>query len=105
MRKMTAAVSGVVLVVGFGIAQGSGNRALGGMVLAVGAFYCVFQWWKVAGPVRAGLSLVIFAVAFVASHPLGKVIGSWPSVLLVAFVTAASAYLITKPRSGVIENS
>ena len=105
MRKVTALVSGIVLVVGFGVAQGTGNRTLGGIILAIGAAYCVVQWWKLAGPMRAGLSLGVFAVAFVASHPLGKLIGSWPSVILVACVTAVSAYLMTKPRSGLVEIS
>lgn len=95
MRKWTAVVSGIVLIVGFGVAQGTGNRSLGGVVLFIGAAYCVFRWWQLAGALRALLSLGVFAVAFIASHPLGKAIGSWPSVLFVALVTALSAYALT----------
>ena len=92
-------------MVGFGVAQGTGNRTLGGIILAIGAAMCVIWWWKVAGPVRAGLSLAVFAASFVVSHPLGKLIGAWPSVILVATVSALSAYFLTKPRSGLVDIS
>lgn len=103
MRTFTAVLSGIVLVVGFGVAQASGNRSLGGVILVVGAAYCAIQWWKTAGALRAVLSVAIFSIAFVVSHPLGKVIGSWPSVLLVALITSVSAYWLNQPRSGEVE--
>jgi hypothetical protein len=103
MRTVTAVMSGVVLIVGFGVAQGTGNRSLGGVILVIGATYCAIQWWRRAGALRAVLSVAIFSIAFVVSHPLGKVIGSWPSVLLVSLITAVSTYALTQPRSGVVE--
>jgi len=33
----------------------------------------------------------------VVSHPLGKVIGSWPAVLAVAIGTGLIAYLLMRP--------
>ena len=103
MRTVTAAVSGIVLVVGFGVAQITDNRSLGGLILLLGAIYCAIQWWRCAGALPAILSVGIFVVAFVVSHPLGKVIGSWPSVIFVALRVGASAYALTRPRSGVVE--
>ena len=103
MRTVTAAVSGLVLIVGFGVAQSTDNRSLGGVILVLGAIYCAIQWWRCAGALPALLSVGIFVVAFVVSHPLGKVIGSWPSVMLVALVAGASAYALTRPRAGVVD--
>ena len=103
MRTVTAAVSGIVLVGGFGVAQITDNRSLGGLILLLGAIYCAIQWWRCAGALPAILSVGIFVVAFVVSHPLGKVIGSWPSVIFVALLVGASAYALTRPRSGVVE--
>jgi hypothetical protein len=103
MRTVTAALSGIVLVVGFGVAQGTDNRSLGGLILLLGAAYCAIQWWRCAGALPAILSIGIFAVAFAVSHPLGKVIGSWPSVIFVALVASVSAFALTRPRAGVVD--
>ena len=46
----------------------------------------------------AGLVLaVVYVAALVVSHPLGRVIGTWPSVLLVAAVTGIVAYVLIRP--------
>lgn len=84
---------------GFGVAQSTDNRSLGGVVLLAGAAVCGFQWWREAGPLAAGLSEGVFVLAFAGSHVLAKPIGAWPSVGVVAIATTAISYALTKPRS------
>jgi ABC-type siderophore export system fused ATPase/permease subunit len=98
MRLRIAAVAALTLVVGFGVASVTGNRALGGVVLVAGGALCA--WWlaREAGLLRTSLTLVGVVVLFVVSHPLGRVIGAWPAVLLVAAAAAALAYALASPR-------
>lgn len=98
-RALTPLVAALTLVAGFGVAQGTGNRALGGVVLAFGAAWCGWRWWRAAGPLRAALAVGVFVVAFAVSHPLARAIGAWPSVLLVAAVTAVVGYMVCAPAS------
>jgi hypothetical protein len=80
----------VGLAVGFGVAQGTGVRALGGVVLAAcglgaGALWVRRRGWAVA----VGLGLLYLA-AFVLAHVLALGVGlnAW---LAVALVTLAAA--------------
>jgi len=98
-RIGTALVAAVGLILGFAVASLTGNRTLGGIVLVIGASYCVWMWWRMAGPWRALICLAIAAVAFMVSHPLGAVLTSWGAVLLVSAITAGAAYALTPPRS------
>lgn len=97
-RVGAALLAAITLIVGFAVAAGSGNRALGGMVLVVGGAVCAYLWWRQAGIWRAIACVAIAAAAFVVSHPLGAFITSWGSVILVAAITAVAAYAITGPR-------
>ncbi|WP_426595085.1 hypothetical protein ACPPVS_05805 [Cellulomonas sp. McL0617] len=98
-RVPTAVLAGLTLVVGFAVAQATGVRALGGVVLLAGVAWCVVRsrsagWWRLSAVVLAGL------VCFVASHLLAPVVGAWPSVILVGLVLAGVTYpLVDKPRS------
>ena len=79
-RVPTAVVAALTLVVGFAVADLTGVRALGGVVLVAGVVWCAVRarsagWWRVAAVVLVG------AVCFALSHPLGGVIGAWPAVL------------------------
>lgn len=85
-------VGALTLLVGFAVAQATGNRGLGGVVLVVGAAWCVWAWRR--SPMRALVALVAFGAAFVISHPLGTVIGAWPSVLLASLVAGVVAWLV-----------
>lgn len=98
MRLKIAILAWLTLVCGFGLAQATGNRALGGVLLLLGAGVCTVLWWKLAGLVPTILSVVICGVAFVVSHPLGKLVGAWPSVVLVAVIAGCSAYALTGSR-------
>ncbi len=94
MRTSVALTAALSLVMGFGVASATGARWAGGVVLVLGWAWCVRRWWQV-GPGRAVGLTALFVAAFALSHPLGHLVGAWPSVLLVAVVTGASSYAST----------
>jgi ABC-type phosphate transport system permease subunit len=86
------------LVVGFAVADLTDVRPLGGIVLLVAGTACVVLWRRLAGwPTAIGLG-VVYAGAFAAAHPLARLVGAWPSVLLVALGTGLAAVLATRSR-------
>lgn len=91
----TSLVGSVALVLGFAVAQGTGVRWLGGIVLVAAAAWCARRWWSHSGPMRALVALLLFGIGFAVSHPLGSVIGAWPSVLVVSACCGLAAGLIT----------
>ena len=46
------------------------------------------------GPLPLAAPLGLFFAVFVLSHPLGKQIGAWPSVLLVAALAGGVTWLV-----------
>jgi hypothetical protein len=93
MRVYVAVVAAASLIAGFALALLTGNRLAGGLVLLAGGVWCAVQLYRIAGAWRTVVVGLVYAASFALSHPLG-IIGSWTSVLLVAAVTAAVAYLI-----------
>ena len=89
----TAPVAAVSLVVGFAVAQATGVRPLGGLVLVVAAGWCALRWRRAAGTGRAVALVALYVAAFAASHVVADVVGTWPAVLLVAAVVGAAAWL------------
>lgn len=84
----TAAVAAGSLIAGYAAAVATGSRPLGGVVLLAGGAWCVRTWLRERDRRTAvELTAVAFA-AFVLSHVIALAIGAWPSVLLVAAVTA-----------------
>jgi hypothetical protein len=81
---------------GFGVAELTGVRALGGLVLLVGAVACARA--MAAGPGRTALALGVALALFVLSHPLGHAIGAWPAVLVSALLAAAAVERLTPAR-------
>ena len=98
MRLPIAIVAAGSLILGFLVALIFGFRAIGGVVLVVGGLWCAWQLVKFAGWWRMLVVAVVYTAAFVLSHPLGDVIGAWPSVIVVAFITGLVAYFIV-PRT------
>ncbi|WP_222196028.1 hypothetical protein [Modestobacter italicus] len=91
-RLPSAVPVAVGLAAGFGIAQGSGVRALGGLVFAVGGLAAGWLWYRRRGPaVAAGLA-VAYVAAFVLAHVLAIGVG-WPAWLAVGLVTVLAAAL------------
>ena len=97
--RVVCGVGALTLLVGFAVAQFTGNRALGGVVLVAGGAWCAWQWWRAAGPARTLGAVLIFGVAFVISHPLGNAIGAWPSVVVVSVAAAVIAYVLCAPST------
>lgn len=93
-RIMIPLVGSAALILGFAVAQGTGVRWLGGVVLVVAGAWCAWRWRHAFGWVAAVLAIVVYAVAFAVSHPLGTAIGTWPAVLLVAVVAGLVAWAI-----------
>jgi hypothetical protein len=99
MSFPTAPVAAGSLIAGFAVAQGTGVRAVGGVVLLAGAVWCGRLWWQRVGVAPAAGLLATYAAGFVLSHLLARSIGAWPSVLTVAAVMAAAAWLVADART------
>jgi hypothetical protein len=95
MRALpTWPIAAGALLLGFGVAELTGVRALGGVVLLLGGLACGLRWRVLVGLPRAVALVVAFLGAFALAHPLGHAIGSWPAVLLVAAVVGAVAWRV-----------
>src|SRR4051812_25750061 len=99
MRRLpTWPVAAGSLILGFAVAQATGVRPLGGIVPAVALGWCALRWRALAGPGVAVALVVLYAVALAASHVLAAPLGAWPSVLLVAAVMGAGAWVAADAR-------
>lgn len=87
---MTAVVAALSLVAGFAVAELTGVRALGGLVLVAAVAWCALRWRRRSAAVAAAL-VALYLLAFVASHLLADALGAWPSVLLVAAAVGLAA--------------
>jgi hypothetical protein len=89
-RFPSAVLVTIGLAVGFGVAQGTGIRALGGAVFAVGGLAAAWLWVQRRGwAVALGLG-ALYVAAFVLAHVLALGVGL-PSWLAVSLVTLAAA--------------
>jgi MFS family permease len=82
------------LLVGFGVADLTGVRALGAIVLFLAALWCGLRWKAARGLGVAVALVVVYLVGFALSHPLGHAIGSWPAVAVVAVVVGAVVWAV-----------
>lgn len=104
MRAMTShdvptwPVAGGALLLGFGVADVTGVRPLGGLVLLAGAVWCARRWAAVVGGAWTAVLLALGLSLFVASHPLGKALGAWVAVAIVAAVAATAAWAVVDRR-------
>lgn len=95
----TAPVAALSLVLGFAVAELTGVRALGGVVLLAGLSACAWMWRERVGAGLLWTLVGLFLALFVVSHLLARAVGAWPSVLLVASVMFVAAYLLVdRPR-------
>jgi hypothetical protein len=90
------------LVVGFAVAQGTGIRALGG-VLLIGTGLAAARLWVRRRGWLAAISLgLVYLAAFVLAHvlALGLGIPAWLSVALVTIAAAGVTYGVAdRPRA------
>ena len=91
---MTWPVASGSLLLGFAVAQATGVRPLGGVVLAAGAGWCALRWRRSAGTARTAGLVVLYLALFVLSHVIAGAVGTWPAVLIVAAVMALATLLV-----------
>jgi hypothetical protein len=82
------------LVLGFAVAQATGVRPLGGIVLIAGCGWCALRWLRTAGPARAAALVAVYLGSFVLSHVVADALSAWPSVLLAAAIIGVAAYVL-----------
>jgi hypothetical protein len=99
MRLRIATVTALTLVLGFAVASLTGVRSFGAVVLVVGAALCAWWMTRSVGALRTVTTLVVVLALFVLAHPLGRLIGAWPAVLLVATVAGLVAFAAATPRA------
>jgi hypothetical protein len=93
MRELpTWPVAAGSLVLGFAVAQATGVRPLGGLVLIAGAVWCALRWRRRVGTSGTIALLALYAAAFASSHALADVAGTWGAVLLVSAVVGVAAW-------------
>ena len=95
-RIPSALFVAVGLAAGFGVAQGTGIRALGGAVFALGGLGAAWLWVERRGwAVALGLG-ALYIGAFVLAHVLALGVGmaSWLAVALVTLVAAGTTYAV-----------
>ena len=89
-RFPSAVLVAVGLAAGFAIAQGTGIRALGGAVFALGGLGAAWLWVQRRGwAVALGLG-ALYVAAFVLAHVLAIGVG-FPAWLAVSLVTVTAA--------------
>ena len=102
-RFPSAVLVAIGLAAGFGVAQGTGVRALGGALFVGAGLAAVWLWQRHRGwAVALGLG-GLYVGAFVLAHVLALGIGmaSWLAVGLVTVVAAGVTYAVAdRPRAG-----
>jgi hypothetical protein len=94
----------VGLAAGFGVAQATGVRALGGVLFAGAGLAAAWLWYRRRGvPTALGLG-VVYVVAFALAHVLALGVGlpSWLAVSLVTVGAAGVTFAVAdRPRATV----
>ena len=91
-RLPSAVPVAVGLAAGFGIAQGTGVRALGGAVFVAGGVVAGWLWRRRRGWAVTAALAAVYLAAFVLAHVLAIGVG-WPAWLAVSSVTVLAAGL------------
>lgn len=98
-KPATWPVAAGSLVLGFAVAEVTGVRAIGGVVLIAALGWCALRWRAGAGTGRAAALVGIYIVAFAGSHLLGPEIGAWPAVFTVAALTGLAVWALADQRA------
>jgi hypothetical protein len=95
-RFPSAVLVAVGLAAGFGIAQGTGIRALGGAVFAAAGLAAGCLWLRRRGPATAVALAALYVGAFVLAHVLAIGVGmsSWLAVSLVTLTAAGVSFSV-----------
>lgn len=84
------------LIGGYAAAQASGRREVGGLVFSAAGAWCGRQWRRRLGVIPAAGLSSLYTAAMGGSHPLAKKLGAWPSVLVVAGMTALASEVLLR---------
>jgi hypothetical protein len=95
-RATLPLAAAATFLAGFGVAELTGVRALGGVVLLAGGVWCARLAYRLAGAGPTSALLVIALGLFVASHPLGHLIGAWPAVVVSAGLAAVACVAVVR---------
>lgn len=98
-RAPTWPVAAGSLLLGFAVAQATGVRPLGGIVLVLGAGWCAVQWRARSGTFAALALVVLYLAGFAASHVIADTLGTWGAVLFVSAVVGVAAWAVSDARS------
>ncbi|MFI6577477.1 hypothetical protein ACIBFB_16915 [Nocardiopsis sp. NPDC050513] len=90
----SAALTTAGLIGGYATARATGNRPLGGVVLAAFGAAAFETWRRRSGLGTAVALTAVYVGAFGLAHPLARKVGSWPAVLGVTAATAAVAVAV-----------
>lgn len=82
------------LLLGFAVAEATGVRPLGGVVMIVAIGWCASRWLRMAGAARTVALVVVYVASFVVSHVVADALSAWPSVLLAAAVTGLAVWAL-----------
>jgi len=102
---LTPLVTSAGLIGGFQTARATGNRPLGGAVLAAAGAAAFSMWKRDAGTGPAAALTGVYLAAFGLSHPLAKKIGAWPSVYTVTAATALASLVFGRRRQQLLAGS
>jgi hypothetical protein len=94
-------VAAATFLAGFRVAELTGVRAIGGLVLLAGGAWCVRAAFPIVGTVATVALAAIGLALFVVSHPLGHAIGAWPAVAVSAALVAAAAAALVGRRPAI----
>ena len=98
-RLPTWPVAAGSLLVGFAVAQATGVRPLGGLVLLAGAAWCAWRWHALRGTGAALALVVLYLAGFASSHAIADTLGPWGAVLFVCAVVGAVTWVVADARS------
>lgn len=90
----TSPIVAAGLIGGYGIASTTGVRPLGGLVLLAAGGLAGWIWWQRCNKLSVVALSGVFIGAFIASHPLAKKLGAWPSVLTATAIAAAITWFV-----------
>lgn len=93
-RVPTWPVCGGSLAVGFGVAELTGVRPIGGVVLLASIAWCSRRWLPRVGAARTGGLAALYLASFVGSHALADTLGTWGAVACVSALCGAAAWAV-----------
>jgi hypothetical protein len=100
-RFPSAVLVAIGLAAGFGVAQGTGVRALGGAVFAAAGLAAGVLWLRRRGAATAIALAALYVGAFVLAHVLAIAVGlpAWLAVSLVTLTAAGVTFGVAdRPR-------